>query len=93
MTEGLLVLVQLVMEAIKTLPCRMLASAGVAGTPTGKDFSRLAGVLPKPLSAIGLVRAEVNSRFKSVTWIRSCGRFGPATLDTTVPKSRSRLSE
>ena len=51
------------------------------------------GFLANPFSVTGRVNAAKNSCLRFGNSIRSCGRFGPATLGTTLPKSSSRYAE
>src|SRR5256885_8377125 len=44
-------------------------------------------------SVTGFEKAVMNSRFKSGSSTRSCGRLGPATLATTLARSSSSVAE
>ena len=81
-TPGLLVLVQEVMAAISTSPFLMLKSS-----PALKLCASLAGGWLKPFSATGLLNSSPNFFDRCVISMRSCGRFGPARLGTTVARS------
>src|SRR5260221_11973275 len=48
---------------------------------------------PNPFSAIGFVKVAINSFLKLGNSMRSYGRLGPATLATTLVKSRSKSAE
>ena len=85
MTEGLLVLVQLVIAAMSTLPCLMSTSvAGRMPFSVTMACAPSAPFLPKPFSVTGLSSAARNFAFNSGSAMRSCGRFGPATLGCDV---------
>ena len=47
----------------------------------------------KPFSVGGLEKSEVNCFLTLPSSIRSCGRFGPARLGVTVPRSRLTICE
>ena len=81
-TLGLDVLVHDVMAAISTSPWRMDRPEGVVtATP-----SRSAGWL-KPLSAGDWLNKSAKRPFTWPSSMRSCGRFGPARLGATLPRS------
>ena len=54
---------------------------------------RSSGFLPNPFSVSGRVNAARNSCLSFGSSIRSCGRFGPATLDTTQAVLTTRTHE
>ena len=96
MTDGLEVLVQLVIAAITTDPFSTLAS-GLAATATAARplIGPPSSVRREIASGSGLgdlVNAVVKLFQTSGSATRSCGRFGPATLDSTLPRSSSRSS-
>ena len=83
-TEGLDVLVHDVIAAIVTAPWPMVAlllSCTVAVAVSCSPHR------PKPRSFGGLLSVSRNARCMSASAIRSCGRFGPARLGTTVDMS------
>jgi len=90
MTEGFDVLVQLVIAAMTTEPCRSSAFRPFIERATDRSVS--SGASPKPRSFTGAVRAARNARFIPERGTRSCGRFGPARLGSTVARSSSRVS-
>ena len=92
MTEGFDVLVQLVMAAMTTAP--WLERRPVCPrTSTATDFaSVLRRPRPKPRSFTGATSALRNDSFIAVSATRSCGRFGPARLGSTVERSSSSVS-
>src|SRR6185295_12476366 len=78
MTDGFEVFVQLVMAAMTTEPCvRSPVLGGVAEAPGASNVGS----------------AWVNDLPASRRFTRSWGRFGPATLGSTVPRSSSSVSE
>src|SRR5712691_5199751 len=96
MTDGFDVLVQLVMAAITTHPFSSLA-AGLAETAT--DARPLIGppssVSRESDSGLGLgplPNADVKLSHTLGSGARSFGRFGPARLGSTLPRSSSRSS-
>ena len=93
MTLGLEVFVQLVMAAIKTEPWLMEALPPPLTGTSIRILPRSSAFMPKPLSVTGLENAAVNSFFSFGNSMRSCGRFGPATLGKTVPRSSSNSCE
>src|SRR5262245_15797736 len=78
MSEGFEVLVQLVMAAITTDPLEKLNASPLLRTGT-----TLTGV---PSTTF------VNDDFAWRRGTRSCGRFGPATAASTLPRSSSSVS-
>ena len=82
MTEGLEVLVQLVIAAITTSPWPRSCERPSTGK---RSSSRPA--LPKSLERAW---AKARAAFDSAT--RSCGRFGPASDGSTVERSSVRVS-
>src|SRR5262249_12004307 len=93
MTDGLDVLVQEVMAAMTTWPC--LAGSAVGDPPgaVGPDWasSTLAG-LPSFFLTCRLGRASKNDFLAAESATRSCGRDGPASDGSTVPRSSSSVS-
>src|SRR5262245_33601997 len=84
-TDGLLVLVQLVMAAMTTAPCVMLdecplslTAAVLVNSPPDK---------PKPRSVTGAVSDLCQVAFMPASGTRSCGRLGPASDGSTVLRS------
>src|SRR5260221_13180217 len=96
MTDGLDVFVQLVIAAMTTDPCSSLA-AGLGATTTAalpligppssdrRDIASGSGFGPLPNAPVKLCHT-----FGSDT--RSCGRFGPARLGSTLARSSSSSS-
>src|SRR5436190_2144537 len=96
MTDGLEVLVQLVIAAITTDPFSTLAS-GLAATATAARplIGPPSSVRREIASGSGLgdlVNAVVKLFQTSGSATRSCGRFGPATLDRPSPQNSTNLS-
>src|SRR5215204_3021387 len=107
MTLGFDVLVQLVMAATTTDPCvspsipgttpRALATATAEGAAPGALSSPCFSATLPAASAFGLRSAIMPSRacwnlyFAWRSDTRSCGRFGPARLGSTVERSRSHV--
>ena len=89
-TDGFEVLVQLVIAAITTEPCR--SSAGLPPSSSATFLPLSSGVSPKPRSLTGAVSAFWNELFMAESGTRSCGRFGPARLGSTVARSSSSVS-
>jgi len=89
MTEGFEVLVQLVIAAMRTLPWPTLAEPWPFIDTSALAAPRSSGFLPNPFSATGRENEPTNSCFILGSSILSWGRFGPATLGTTVPMSSS----
>ena len=97
MTDGLEVLVQLVIAAITTEPwrsscasppsvtCAEPAAAGSGAIGRAPAFGFAAASMPGSAAA--------NDRLTSLSATRSCGRLGPARLGWTVPRSSSSVSE
>lgn len=84
--------VQLVMAAMSTEPVPTVAFFfEVISTFT--DFEKSLRVLPKPFSVTGRWNELKNSRRRFGSSMRSCGRFGPATLGFTVFRSSSMTCE
>ena len=87
-TDGFEVFVQLVMAAMTTEPCfrscddPVALAAGAAGAPSASFFF---GLISEGSAASNDFLALNNPT-------RSCGRLGPATLGSTLPRSRSRVS-
>ncbi len=81
-TPGLEVFVHEVIAAISTSPFAMRSPEGVVTAWS----SRSAGWL-KPFCAGGSENNEANWRLTWPSSIRSCGRFGPARLGATLPRS------
>ncbi len=84
MTAGFDVFVQLVMAAITTAPWPIVAVP--PRTSTGIVFA--GSTLPVKYSP----RAFCQDVFICASGTRSCGRFGPARLGTTLPRSSSSVS-
>src|SRR5437870_7832726 len=82
-TEGLEVLVQLVMAAITTEPCPSWNLSPFICTAT---------VLAASPLFISEGIASLNAFLLSVSGTRSCGLRGPAKLGTTLPRSSSSVS-
>src|SRR5882724_10728738 len=83
-TDGFDVFVQLVMAAMTTLPCRRFLAYPLE--------LAVAGLVP----LLGLINDGKAFRNDSPAWestTRSCGRLGPARLDSTVARSSARCSE
>ncbi len=89
-TDGFEVLVQLVIAAMTTAPWPIvaLAPATSSGTVRAASFS----ASPKPRSLTGAVSDLRNAAFICESGTRSCGRFGPARLGSTVERSSSSVS-
>ena len=95
-TDGFEVFVQLVIAAITTQPSSSFASclactATVARPSTGPPSA----VRREMASGSGLgpgLKTVVKLLHTSGKATRSCGRFGPATLDSTFVRSSSRSS-
>src|SRR5688572_4959089 len=86
-TDGLEVLVQLVMAAMTTEPWRTLGSAGaVAGAAAPGGVVGFLGLISEG-------RAVSNDFRAPDSGTRSCGRLGPATLGSTWARSSSITSE
>src|SRR6187200_134515 len=85
MTDGLLVLVQLVIAAITTAPCVMSLDLPLFFTVAWR--ARAASSSPKPRSATLARSADSNDFFMPASGTRSCGRFGPANDGSTVFRS------
>src|SRR5262245_40709821 len=85
MTEGLLVLVQLVMAAITTAP--WVISLDRPLFLTVAFLVSAAASRPKPRSVTGALSALCHVSFIAASGTRSCGRFGPASDGSTVDKS------
>ena len=82
-TDGLDVLVQLVIAAMTTDPCD---SSNVSSPSSTVTFvSRLA-------ASTDLSTNPSHAFFESVRLMRSCGRLGPAIAGTTVDRSSSSVS-
>jgi hypothetical protein len=88
MTVGLEVLVQLVMAAMSTEPWPIFEPPTSALTA-----AKSSAFLPKPFSVTGLLNEPVKLDLRCCSSMRSCGRFGPATLGTTVERSSSTTWE
>ena len=88
MTVGLEVLVQLVMAAMSTEPCPIFEPLTSALTE-----AKSSAFLPKPFSVTGLLKEPTKLDLRFCSSIRSCGRFGPATLGTTLERSSSTTCE
>ena len=96
MTDGFDVLVQLVIAAITTEPFSTVAS-GLAATATvarplmgppswvSREMASGSGLGPGVNTVVKLLHA-------SRSGTRSCGRFGPARLDSTLLRSSSSSS-
>ena len=82
-TLGLLVFVQLVMAAMTTAPSCSSKSAPLYATCCA---------VPMPVAACCAATASAYFALLSVSGTRSCGRFGPARLGTTVLRSSSSVS-
>ena len=83
-------LVQLVIAAITTEPC--LSSAFCPRTSRATALPVSSAARPNPRSLTGAVRALRKDSFIAESATRSCGRFGPARLGSTVARSSSRVS-
>ena len=89
-TLGLLVLVQLVMAAITTDPWWIVEVWPLlpVAVPCTVPLASSAGPSKaKPRWAVGAVSAAANVSFTRDRGTRSCGRFGPARLGTTLARS------
>ena len=84
-TLGLLVLVQLVIAANTTAPCPIWSAWPCSRTVPVR--ARAAPSSAKPRLAVGAVSASANACFTCTSGTRSWGRFGPARLGTTLPRS------
>jgi len=92
-TYGLLVLVQLVMAAITTLPSvrvpSVVGSGPLAASASGSPFA----FASPPSSFLQLRQGGGERRSMSVSGTRSWRALGPGRLGTTWARSSSRVSE
>jgi hypothetical protein len=83
-TDGLDVLVQLVIEAMTTAPCDSSDVFPPIVTATRSGLG--------PVLFLSPGSAAAKDAFTPLRLTRSCGRFGPATLGSTVPRSKASVS-
>src|SRR4051812_38869861 len=92
-TDGFEVFVQLVIAAMTTEPCFSLVSDAAAAVVAG--LGPLGAGAPAPSFFFGLM-SDGNACSKDFlvanSATRSCGRFGPATLGSTLARSSSSVS-
>src|SRR5699024_3983735 len=91
-TYGLDVFVQEVIAAIATAPVFITDFSPVVGFVISTSLSNSDLSKPKPWFPAGAVTAVTNFSCISPNAIRSCGRFGPARLDSNSDKLISTVS-
>jgi hypothetical protein len=103
-TLGLLVFVQLVIAAITTAPCcrRNFSPLCSQGIPVSSVWTGASPSITATAFSVGwadvapdicAANASAYIFFDAESGMRSCGRFGPARLGTTVERSSSSVSE